>query len=193
MSINQLNLTDIQFSGKTDTDQKLRRLVQDLQAAERAINTLLNEVAQLESSGGDVGPFLLANPELTDTFTVENLTPGAVLKALTATSAAFAKLSINDLSNVFIEMPGNGQVLTYVDGEWINAAVPAGGGAQGVNLGGGVDVYAGISGGKLAFRSFTSDGGTIGITFTGDEINLEYAGPMGLTFQQASAITSIRI
>jgi predicted regulator of Ras-like GTPase activity (Roadblock/LC7/MglB family) len=188
---NQLNLTDLQFSGPSDTDQKLRRLVQDIVAAERAINTLINAIANIPTA--DVGPFLLANPSLTSTFTVENLAPGEVLQALTATSAAFKKLTIGQLSDVNISGPTDGEVLTYTHGEWVNEPVPAGGGASGVNLGTGQDIYAGLLAGKLAFYSIEGDGSTVTVSLVGETLVLSAATGSGITFAQASAIASIRI
>lgn len=190
-----VNVTDIQFNGDALTDAKLRRFVQDVVAAERAINLLISQVSTLQTevaaSGGT--EVLATTTSLGPNFTVSGLTAGMVLKALSATSAAFAKLKTTELGDTNIDSPVNGQVMTYVNGQWVNE-VPPGAGAptMGENIGSGVGVYAGIAGGALAFKSITGDGTTIGVNFTADTITLSYIGG-GLTYAQASAITSIRI
>ena len=47
---NKINVTDLQFTGKDETNQKLRRLVQDLVAAERAVNSLILAVSDLSNA-----------------------------------------------------------------------------------------------------------------------------------------------
>jgi len=173
---NLVTVTDIQFSGSDAVSAKLRRLVHDLAAAESAINALINSVAALAASESAVGPFLLATTTgLGPDFKVGGLTEGLVLKAISATNAAFQALALTDLGDVAISMAVNGQVLTFLDGQWVNADSEAGsGGANGVNLGSGVGVFAGISSGKLAFKSFIGDGATISVQDLGTEI--EFSG-----------------
>ena len=190
---NQLTLTDQQFTGTTPTDQKLRLLVQDIQKAESAINALLNAVATLQDAPAAATSEVLADPALTAGFTVKGLTSGQVLQALTATSAAFKQLTLSQLAGIAVSGPSNGQLLTFVDGEWVNANPPAVSAAAGVNIGTGADVYAGLSSGKLAFKSISSDS-SITITVTADTIELSAAASVGgLSFAQVSTLTSIRL
>ena len=176
-----LTTSDIQFLGSDPTTQKLRRLVQDLVAAEKAINTLINQVSTLQSEVGSAGTEVLATTEgLGPNFTVSGLTEGQVLKALSATSAAFAKLSLSDLSNVLIENGQNGQVLTYINNQWVNESPAAGPSApQGQNQGTGIDIYAGLLGGNLVFNSITGDGSSISVDIVGDTIVVSFIGTSG--------------
>jgi hypothetical protein len=178
---NSLTTSDIQFLGNDPTTQKLRRLVQDLVAAEKAINTLINEVTTLQSEAGSTGTEVLATTEeLGPNFTVSGLTEGQVLKALSATSAAFAKLSLSDLSNVLIENGQNGQVLTFINNQWVNSSPDAGPSApQGQNQGTGIDVYAGLSGGNLVFNSIAGDGSSISVDIVGETIVVSFIGTAG--------------
>ena len=180
MSIS-LTTSDIQFLGNDPTTQKLRRLVQDLVAAEKAINTLINQVTTLQGEIGSTGTEVLATTEgLGPNFTVSGLTEGQVLKALSATSAAFAKLSLSDLSNVLIENGQNGQVLTFINNQWVNENPAAGPSApQGQNQGTGIDIYAGLSGGNLVFNSITGDGSSINVDIVGDTIVVSFIGTSG--------------
>ena len=190
---NQLTLTDQQFTGTTPTDQKLRLLVQDIQKAESAINALLNAVATLQDAPAAATSEVLADPALTAGFTVSGLSPGQVLQALTATSAAFKQLTLAQLGGIAVSGPSNGQLLTFVDGEWVNANPPAVSAAAGVNIGTGAAVFAGVSSGKLAFKSISSDS-SITITVTADTIELSAAASVGgLSFAQVSTLTSIRL
>lgn len=179
MTTPQVRVTDLQFVGSDDTNSKLRRFVKDVQDAEKAINALLAAVAALQTSSvNPTGAQLLADPTLVaENFTVENLAPGQVLTALTATAAAFRKLSLSDLADVLEAGPVNGQVLTFIDGQWLNANPPGSSGTSGTNIGLGEDVYAGLLIGKLAFKTIASDGATIGVSASGDTITLSYIGP----------------
>ena len=179
---NSLNLTDIQFVGNDTTTQKLRRLVQDLVAAEAAVNTLINQVSTLQTEVGSTGTqeVLATTKGLGPNFTVSGLTEGQVLKALSATSAAFAKLTLSDLANVLIENAENGQVLTYINNQWVNESPAAGPSApQGQNQGTGIDIYAGLSGGNLVFNSITGDGSSINVDIVGDTIVVSFIGSAG--------------
>jgi hypothetical protein len=193
---NPLNRTNIQFNGSDATSAKLRRLVEDIVAAEAAINGLIQSVALLSEEEAAGGAQLLANAAgLGPNFTVEGLTKGQVLTALTATTAAFRALTIQSLTDVALSDPTDGEVLTFFHGQLINAPVPSTGpGAGGENIGTGEGVFAGVLGPTLAFKSIQGDGISIGVTATGDTITIEFLGGAGgLSFAQASALVSMRI
>ena len=175
----QLVITDIQFSGNDLTNQKLRRLVQDLAAAEGAINSLIKTISA--SSGTATTTF--ASPALSSEYPVSGLATGEVLQALSATSAAFAKLSLSALAGVSISSPVKGQVLTYENGEWTNVTPTATPAAATVTsaakIGTGASVYAGVQNGThLAFKAIDGDPNTIQVTETNDTITLTYVGPV---------------
>jgi hypothetical protein len=176
-----INITDIQFQGNDPNSQKLRRLVQDLAAAEKAVNDLINSVTTLQTEVGTTSEEVLATTTgLGPNFTVSGLTAGQVLKALSATSAAFATLSLSDLSNVLVQNPENGQVLTFINNQWINGTpTNTGTGSQGQNQGTGIDVYAGLNGGNLVFNSISGDGSTISIDIVNDTIVVSFIGTAG--------------
>ena len=166
---NKINVTDLQFTGKDETNQKLRRLVQDLVAAERAVNSLILAVSDLSNASA---------PQVTiDGITYTGLVPGQVLTALTATSAAFKTLNLEGLADVAVESPTDLDVLTYFHGQWVNSPLPeVTPPPAGVNIGTGADIYAGISGGNLAFKSIQGDGATINVAFTDDTLTLSFIG-----------------
>lgn len=176
----QLKITDIQFTGADVTNQKLRRLVDDLIAAENAVNALLKSVASTTNTSGST---LLADPALTSAFSVSGLAAGEVLQALSATSAAFAKLSLGSLAGVSLSKPVTGQVLTYENGSWVNAtptatpsaAVPA----AAAKVGTGASIYAGVQNGtQLAFKAIVGDAATISVTESNDTVKIKYIGPL---------------
>lgn len=172
-----IRLTDLQFVGDDQTTQKLRRLVQDLIAAERAINSLLKSVSTLADT--------VSAPVTLDGVKLSGLTPGQVFTALSATSAAFKFLTLENLEDVLVTQPANGQVLTFYDNEWTNEPLPAPAApVVGQNIGTGAAIYAGVVSGELGFKSIQGDGATIQVTFTDDTLTLSYiggaiAGPQG--------------
>jgi len=170
--VNPLTKTDIQFSGKGVTDQKLRRLVQDLQTAQATINTLIQTIATLSSANEEQAMLLATVSGLGPDFYVKGLTAGQVLKAISATNAAFQRLNLTDLGDVSETNPVDGQVLTRFHNEWINAPAPTGGSTSAENIGTGSPVYAGILGGELAFKSIAGDGVTTEVTATADTITV---------------------
>jgi hypothetical protein len=176
----QLTLTDIQFTGNDATDAKLRRLVQDMIVAEKAINSLLNSVSTLTSESSSGSSTLFANPDLQAAFEVEGLTAGEVLIALSATSAAFAKLKLAQLADVAVGGITDGEVLTYSYGEWTNMPLPeTSGGATAENIGTGAGPFAGIEAGVLAFKSISGDGSSIEVDTTEDTITVSFIGSTG--------------
>jgi hypothetical protein len=167
--------TDLQFDGADVTAQKLRRLVQDLQAVESAVNALITSVASLTTTVNTPASkeVLATTTTLGPAFEVDGLTAGMVLKAISATNAAFAKLRLTDLADFTESMPTNGQVATYMDGTWTNANLPTPGApTSGMNLGSGASVYAGIESGSLAFRTLMGDGATVAVALSPDNTEL---------------------
>jgi hypothetical protein len=171
-SLTTVNTTDIQFDGNTVNQQKLRRLVHDLQQVESALNLLVQQVQSLTTTvETPAGTEVLATTTgLGPSLTVSGLTASMVLTAVSATQAAFRKLALTDLADVLLTNPTNGDLLTFVDGEFVNlplSVTPTM--TNALNLGTGLPLYAGVSSGKLAFRSVVQGSG---ITLSEDSMTL---------------------
>lgn len=162
MTLAAVGVTTLNFSGTDANAQSLRRLVQDLQTVERALNQLIS----LENTSVDpvnsVPPHVLATTTgLESDHTVKGLTAGQVLKAISATNAAFQELKFGDLAGSDItDNPENGQYIQYVDGFWVAASAPPGG-SSGMNLGAGAGIYASNSGAVLQFKSLLTVAGLL--------------------------------
>jgi hypothetical protein len=168
----QLTKTDIQFNGSDATSAKLRRLVEALQTAQAAINTLSNTVATLNGVAEQQQQLLATVTGLGPDFYVKGLTPGQVLQAISATNAAFQKLNLSQLGDVSVPDPLDGQILTRFHNQWISANPQIGAPTKAVNIGTGEAVYAGIESNALAFRSITGDGSTTTVTEDADTITI---------------------
>ena len=169
---NPLKLTAIQFTGNTETDQKLRRLVQEMVDAERTINSLINSVATLTTEVADQS----SNVTI-DNIELSGLSAGELLTATSATTAQFKFLKLAGIADVDLIDTTTDDVLTFVNGSWVNKALPASAAPQtGANLGGGEPVYAGLEGTTLSFNSIQGDGATIQVTLAGNVLTLSYIG-----------------
>jgi hypothetical protein len=158
-------VTSLQFNASDATSASLRRLVQDLQTVERALNALI-ALSNTAGSGADASVpkhVLATTTSLGDDHTTSGLTVGMVLKAISATNAAFSKLSFSDLAQTDIGAPQNEQILQFIDGYWTNVNPSVIGGAAGTNLGGGAGVFQGLSGSTLLFKTLFGVGLTIDV------------------------------
>lgn len=157
---NNVSLTDIQFTGNTPIDEKLRRLVADIQKIERAINALIAAAAIVVPDVGTLPHVLATITGLESDHTVSGLTSGMVLKAISDVNAAFAKLQLNDLSGFDVGVPANKQILQFIDGYWVNVNPSfAGEINDGTNEGTGAGLYDGKSGVTLKFKSIKAGAG----------------------------------
>lgn len=187
MALAPVNITTVNFQGSDTNASSLRRLAQDLQTVERALNNLisLQNTASVDPSD-TVPPHVLATTSGLDVdHTVTGLTAGQVLKAISAVNAAFEKLKFSELQLSDIsDNPSNGQILQFVDGYWTNVNASEVEGITGaVNVGSGIGkVFLSISGTTMQFRSIqgvgitvTEDADTITLTLPGDALQ----GPPG--------------
>lgn len=115
-------LSDVQFSGNTETDAKLRRLVEDFRNVESLLRAIIDEInnAGTGTGGGGTTQHVLATTSgLGMDHTTGGLTAGMVLKAFSADNAQFAHLRFGEMEQVdpetFVSVP-NGYVLTMFDG-----------------------------------------------------------------------------
>lgn len=173
MAIAPVNVTTVNFQGTDANSSSLRRLAQDLQIVERALNNLisLQNTASVDPSD-TVPPHVLATTTgLNKDHTVSGLTAGQVLKAISATNAAFQELAFGDLAGSDISSnPENGDFIQFVDGFWIASPAPPGG-STGMNIGAGAGIYASNSGAILQFKGLLSVAG-IAISSTVNSIIL---------------------
>lgn len=158
-------VTSLQFNADDPVSAGLRRLVQDLQTVERALNALIATSNTTGAAGDASVPkhVLATTTGLGADHTTSGLTVGMVLKAISATNAAFSKLSFSDLAQTNIGAPGNEQILQFVDGYWTNVNPSVIGGASAANVGGGAGVFQGLSGSTLIFKTIFGVGLTIDV------------------------------
>lgn len=160
MTVAAVGVTTLQFSGTDATASNLRRLVQDLVNVEKALNNLISLENATTSPSDTVPPHVLATTSGLDAdHTVTGLTAGQVLKAISATNAAFAKLKFSEmqLSDVS-DNPENGDFMQFVDGFWVASPAPPGG-SSGLNIGGGAGIYASNVGAVLQFKTLMTIAG----------------------------------
>lgn len=173
MGIAPVNVTTVNFQGTDATASSLRRLAQDLQIVERALNNLISIQNTASTNPDDnVPPHVLATTTgLNTDHTVSGLTAGQVLKAISATNAAFQNLAFGDLEGSDItDDPENGDFIQFVDGFWVATPAPPGG-STGMNIGAGAGIYASNSGAVLQFKGLLSVAG-IAISSTVNSIIL---------------------
>jgi hypothetical protein len=129
--LQKLGQIDLQFDATYDS-VKLNRLVDELRQTEQALNTLITTVADLTPSGGGG---TVAKHELAGTdgigavHTVNGLTKGDTLIAISSTNVAFGKLKFDYLEQVDpagFEAPEEGFVISFNNGYW--SAIPNNGG-----------------------------------------------------------------
>lgn len=163
--------TDIQFNPSDKLEQtqaKLRRLVQDLQKTEAAVNAAVAEINILaaESGGGGVAKHVLATTSgLGPDHTTSGLTEGQVLKAIASDNAAFVQLRLEDLAQMDIVNIQEGDALVFISGYWTPTPISAVVSVSGNNLGSGIGVYKSTIDNVLQFKSLKQ--GT-GITLVDD-------------------------
>lgn len=147
-------VTTLQFNEGDATSAKLRRLVQDLVTAEQALNSLISAANSTVSPDDTVPKHVLANTAgLGADHTASGLTVGQVLKAISATNAAFSQLKFSDLAGSDVsDAPSDGEFMQFIDGYWVASAAPPGG-SSGANIGGGAGIYASNSGAVLQFKT----------------------------------------
>lgn len=122
---NKISIGDLQFNGQTDTEQKLRRLMDDLRKLQSAVNSLIDEVVTLsDAPAADDQHVLATTSGLGPEHTVSGLTSGQALVAASATSALFRQLLLTDLGNTDLGSPQQNFVITFVNGYPTWAAVP---------------------------------------------------------------------
>lgn len=163
MTIQGVNSSQsLQFQGDLqDTNSKLRRLVQDLVQVETQLNALIAIANQTTPDGPTIAKHVIATTAgLGEFHTTSGLTVGQVLKAISATNAAFDKIKFSDLvdSNISDD-PEDGQIIQFVDGFWQAEDVTAIGASSGNNLGVGQGVYVNNTGAVLNFKTLLSLGG----------------------------------
>lgn len=160
MALAPVNVTTVNFQGSDANASSLRRLAQDLQVVERALNQLISLENTDVDPSNKVPPHILATTSGLDVdHTVSGLTAGQVLKAISATNAAFQELKFSELADSDItDNPENGQYIQFVDGFWVAANAPPGG-SSGMNLGAGAGIYASNSGAVLQFKSLLTIAG----------------------------------
>lgn len=153
---NSVSLTTVQFNS-TDPKQiiaSLRRLVQDILAAERAVNALISYSSTPNAENETLPHVLATTAGLDPDHTVSGLTKGQVLKAISADDAAFAQLALGELAGFSIVNPAQNQLIQFVDGYWTNVDGDfTGQDNDGANDGSGAGIYIGKTGVTLQFRS----------------------------------------
>lgn len=160
MALAPVNITTVNFQGADANSSSLRRLAQDLQVVERALNQLISIENTAVDPSNTVPPHVLATTTgLQSDHTVAGLTAGQVLKAISATNAAFKNLTFGELEGSDVtDDPENGDYIQFVDGFWVAAPTPPGG-SSGMNLGAGAGIYASNSGAVLQFKSLLTVAG----------------------------------
>ena len=173
-NLKPVHLTDLQFVGDDDTAQKLRRLVPELIIAEKAVNALIKIVNAIQDVSSNVPKHVLADAQgLGVDHTTSGLTAGMVLRAASATTAAFARLTFQDLAQSDVHNPQNGDVLLFTGGYWTAAALPMvstpanATGVEGQNLGLGTPIF--VNGTIPQFHTLGA-GPAISLTMADDEI-----------------------
>lgn len=180
MTLAPVNVTTVSFQGTDANASSLRRLAQDLQTVERALNQLISiENTANVNPDDNVPPHVLATIEGLDVdHTVSGLTAGQVLKAISAVNAAFQTLKFSELADSDIsDNPENGQIIQFVDGFWtaVNAAA-VDGVTGGANVGDGPGkVFLSLSGTTMQFRSIQG----VGVTVTQDADTITITLPDG--------------
>lgn len=162
MAIAAVSVTTINLQGTDPTSVGLRRVVQDLQTVEKALNNLISLANKTVDPSDTVPPHVLATTSGLDVdHTVSGLTAGQVLKAIGATNAAFANLTFGELEGSDItDDPEDGDFIQFVDGFWIASTAPPGG-STGLNLGAGAGVYANNAGAVLQFKGLLHAAGLL--------------------------------
>ncbi len=118
--------TDVQF-GRSYDQEKLNRLVDDLQRSQQNIATLLEQVAALQGAGGTTtvpSHELAGETGLGTAHTVSGLVAGQVLRANSPDSANFQQLALADLADVdptSFGAPSSGDLVQFIDGYWVAA------------------------------------------------------------------------
>lgn len=122
----KITLSDLQFNGQTDTEKKLRRLMDDLRKMQRALNAILGSIEDIEAADtSGVSEHTLATlTGLGPEHTVQGLDENMVLISTSANNAKFRKLLLTDLDQTDLASPENLDVITYVDGYPTWAPVP---------------------------------------------------------------------
>lgn len=162
MTLAAVGITTVNFQGTDANAVSLRRLAQDLQTVERALNALISLENTAVDPGNTVPPHVLATTTGLDVdHTVSGLTAGQVLKAISATNAAFQELKFGELANSDVsDNPDNGDFMQFIDGFWVASPAPPGG-SSGMNLGAGAGIYASNSGAVLQFKSLLTIAGLL--------------------------------
>lgn len=116
--ISKVEALDLQFTGSTDTEQKLRRLMDSLRKTQRALNSLIDSVSTLSS----VDPAAISDHVLASTsglgahHTVAGLTAGQVLIASSPNNAKFRAFQLTDIVGTDLGSPANLDIIQYLDG-----------------------------------------------------------------------------
>lgn len=124
---NKVTVSDLQFNGQTDTEQKLRRLMDDLRTMQRALNNLLGTVDDLEVTAGEGGVeehVLATLTGLGPEHTLQGMAEGMVLITNASDNALFRKLLLTDLDQTDLGSPAEDEVITFVDGYPTWAPIP---------------------------------------------------------------------
>jgi hypothetical protein len=184
---------DIQFGA--DFDQaKANQLVQSLQQVIGAVRTISKQVSTAAPSTGVAQHELADQSGLGPDHTVAGLEPGQVLVAQSDKAAHFAFLSFAQLAGVdpnSFAKAVNGDVIALVNGFWSAITLAA---ALGLNNPGtdAVIMWDEAANGGAGGLSWALPG--TGIKITSGSIAVDVSKlPSGLTFAQASAITSVRL
>jgi hypothetical protein len=121
MTIKQISITDIQFDDKYDV-RKARHLVEEMRVVERSLNSVIRAWNALEnsSSNGSVKHEIANSQHIGDAHSVSGLTAGSVLKVIAPDDVAFQPLTLDDLFDVSIQFPEDGQVLQFNGVRWVS-------------------------------------------------------------------------
>lgn len=180
---NKVSLTSVQFNSLSPTDivTSLRRLVQDLLSAEKTLNALIAVVATPQEDNQTLPHVLATVNGLDPDHTVTGLAIGQVLRAISATDAAFQRLALGDLAGFDINDPAQNQLIQFIDGYWTNVNVDeVADQTVGQTIGNGIAIYAGKDTPKLLFKSLSVDTDTMTITDDGEgNITLSSLGGSG--------------
>lgn len=185
---NKVSLTTVQFNSNDIPSilASLRRFVQDMLSAEKALNALIGVVATPSAENETLPHVLATTAGLDADHTVSGLTAGQVLRAISATDAAFAKLGLGDLAQFDINDPAQNQLIQFIDGYWTNVNVDeVADETIGQNIGDGIGLYAGKITPNLLFKTLLVDPSSMTITDDG-EGNITLAS-LGGTSESADA------